>query len=136
MTTEQRPEVTQSTVRRLWDEALQTPDSWANVHVEAENLLERANAENPVVNWGLTDLHALTRTPDTSLDHVRQRHAICLAEMAEHDRDPALWMRRYFQKMLRDFTARHGPDRGHAFAAKLVRAGQLAADDLAGEALD
>ena len=44
MTTEQRPEVTQSTVRRLWDEALQTPDSWANVHVEAENLLERANA--------------------------------------------------------------------------------------------
>jgi hypothetical protein len=44
--------------------------------------------------------------------------------------DPALWMRKYFQDMVRDFAKRHGVERGRAFAAKLVRDGFLTQPDL------
>jgi hypothetical protein len=137
MTIERRREITKAMVRRLWDEAVQAPHDLASIHDRAEALLDQVNSENPVVNWGrLTDLHALTRSPEAVVEQLHQHRSAWLTELQQYELDPDLWMRHYFQNMVRDFTRMHGPDRGRMFAARLVREGQLAESDVPGEMVE
>ena len=121
-------------VRRLWDEAIEKPQRWASIHKRAEALLEQVNTENPVVNWGLTDLHAATRSSNSTADSLVQRRSSWLEEIERYDRDPNLWMRRYYQKMIEEQTRAHGSKRGQAFAEKLVPGGRPHKTDVPPEA--
>jgi hypothetical protein len=121
MTTERRPEVTQAMVRHLWDKATQPPLDLVSIRHRAEALLDLVNSANPVVNWGLTDLHALTGSPEATVEQLHQRRAAWLTELRRYEVDPDLWLHTYFQDMVRNFTKTHGLDRGRAFATKLVR---------------
>lgn len=93
-------------------------------------MLMQVNAESPVVNGGLTDLYHLTLAPKTTTNDVARGRARWLTEVERYEADPALWVRKYFQDMVRDFANRHGVERCRAFAAKLVRDGFLPQLDL------
>lgn len=125
-----RPEVTRAMVEDLWDRALTRPSDRLRISERAEHLLMQVNSENPVVNWGLTDLYYLAGSPATTTDDLASSRARWLAEVERYESGPALWTRTYLQRMARDFAATHGTERGRAFAAKLVRGGQLSQLDL------
>lgn len=128
-----RPEVTRAVVEALWDDAVATPSDRLGINVRAERLLMQVNSESPVVNWGLTELHHLTRSPQATIDELVAGRARWLADVERYEADPAVWIRSYFQRMARSFAARHGTQRGRAFAGKLVRAGHLGQLDLPAE---
>jgi hypothetical protein len=112
-------------VEDLWDRALAPPFDRLQVRERAERLLMQANSESPVVNWGLTELYHLTSRAQAKTDELAASHTRWLAEVERYEADPALWMRTYFQRLVRDFSASHGTQRGRAFAGKLVRDGHL-----------
>jgi hypothetical protein len=130
MPVERRDEVTAVLVEQLWIEAIDGSASIDDVHRRAEALLDQVNAESPVVNWGLTTLHHLTRSPGRAQGDLVRARTAWLAEVERYEADPSAWMRRYFQGMIRDFTRLHGPEKGRAFAAKLVRDGHLREPDI------
>jgi hypothetical protein len=51
-------EITFETVADLWREAIDGSLTTEAVHTRAEELLIQVNAQSPVVNWAMTDLHA------------------------------------------------------------------------------
>lgn len=128
-------EVTHAMVRSLWDQALDTPGNSADIHDRTETLLGQANSESPVVTRGLMALHSLTSAPTQSREETREHRDAWLAEVDRYDADPQGWMRRYFQAMVRDFTNRHGQERGSRFALKLVRNGLLDPREIPSEAV-
>jgi hypothetical protein len=113
--------------------AVQAKKDRTSIHKRAEALLDQVSSESPVVNWGLTELHALTRDSDVAVDRLDQRRTAWLTELRRYERDPGLWMRRHFQTVIEDFAKTHGPDESGAFASKLVRDGLLAQGDLPSE---
>jgi hypothetical protein len=124
------PEITRAMVQELWDQALDADAASSDINRRAEDMLMQVNAESPVVNWGLTDLYHLTLAPKTTTNDLARSRARWLTEVERYEADPALWMRKYFQDMVRGFAKRHGVERGRAFAAKLVRDGFLTQLDL------
>jgi len=136
MPIERRDEVTAVLVDRLWTEAIVGSASTGDVHRRVEALLNQVNAESPVVNWGLTNLHHLTRSPDRTPDDLIQARIAWRAEVERYQDDPSAWIRHYFEDMIRDFIESHGPEKGKAFAKKLVRAGYLRERDLPADVLD
>jgi hypothetical protein len=133
MSTEQGDEVTAQVVDALWLEAIGGLATREGIHERAEELLERVNAESPVVNRGMTDLHALTRLPNRPLAELIEGRSDWLAKVAEYNKDPQGWMRRYFVNMVDDFSTRKGVEAARAFAGKLVKQGVIRADDFPAE---
>jgi hypothetical protein len=127
---EERDEVTAAIVDELWLQAIDGAVARDEVHRRVEALLERVNAQNPVVNWGMTDLHALTGSSDLSPDDLIKARGSWLTKVAEHDADPEGWMRGYFVAMLSSFSARNGAEAARAFAAKLVQQELIRGDDI------
>jgi hypothetical protein len=125
-----RPEITRAMLQELWDEALESRGARSDITRRAEDMLMQANAVSPVITWGLADLYQLTRVPETTTTELARPRARWLTELERYEADPALWMREYFQDMVRDFAYRHGVERGRAFAARLVRDGFLTQLDL------
>lgn len=133
MSAEQGDEVTAQVVDALWLEAIDGSVTRERVHERVEELLSRVNAESPVANWGMTDLHAVTRSPDTPLAELIEGRIVWLTKVAEYNEDPEGWMRRYFVNIVDDFSTRKGLDAARAFAGKLVKQGVIRADDFPGE---
>ena len=128
-------EVTHAMVRSLWDQPLETPGDLVGVHDHAETLLSQANSETPLVTRGLLTLHSLTRAPAQRREEIGEHRNAWLAEVDRYEADPQGWMRRFFQAMVRDFTNRHGHDRGAQFALKLLRNGLLDPADVPRQAV-
>ena len=123
-----RHEVTRADVEQLWADALAHEDL-AEVCLRAEQLISRANSENPVVNWGLTTVHAEVRD-QRDRERLELAHQTWLDQLREFDRDPELWMTNYFTSMLNDFADRFGAARARAFGDKLIAWGQLTNEDV------
>lgn len=123
-------DVTRHDVEHLWDDAISGRLPAASIADRAEALLGRVSSENPVVNWGLTDVYHLHRFPsDSSVDLIGLRDR-WRRQLAEHDVDSDGWMRQYFRSMIAGFAVDHGVERGRAFGLKLVRGGRLTPDDV------
>jgi hypothetical protein len=133
MSDEHGDEVTAQVVDRLWVEAIEGSTAADEIHNRVEALLNRVNAESPVVNWGMTTLHALTRTPARPRDELIEAQNAWVSEVERYQADPKSWQRRYFVDMVRDFTERKGANAGRAFATKLIRDGHIGELDLPAE---
>jgi hypothetical protein len=134
--TESPGEVTRADVERLWSSAIEGLSSWDELVVSAVALIERANSESPVVNWGLLDFYYLSRTDACrAAEALIRAHARGHAQLAEFDVDPTAWMRSHFQKMLAAFAKDHSRESAVSFGRKLVAQGHLSEDDVA-KALD
>jgi hypothetical protein len=125
MSADLRDEVTARVVNELWIDAIDGSIAAEEIHDRVEMLLERVNAESPVVNSGMTTLHALTCSPIPSPDTLIEARIAWMTEVECYEANPPEWMRRYFVKMVRDHTRRHGVGKGRAFASKLVRDGHM-----------
>ena len=130
MCSERGDPVTVHVVNEMWVAALEGSTTADEVHSRVERLLERVNAESPVVNWGMTRLRGLTRSSSASTDEFTEARIAWLAEVERYEADREGWMRRYFLDMVGAHTTNHGVEKGRAFATKLVRAGNLHERDL------
>jgi hypothetical protein len=126
-------EVTVGVVDRLWLEAIDGSRSLEQIHHAVEELLTRVSPESPVVNWGMTDLHILTRPSGGRRHDLAAARTRWLVKVAEYEEDPTIWMRDYFVNMAQRHAERFGPARGRAFAALLLRSGHVTADDFPAE---
>ena len=130
--TESRTEVTRFDVERLWSAAITATETWDVLAESASELVQQANAENPVVNRGLLDFYYLSRPgADRDAELLIKTHDRWRAELAAFDTDPAAWMRSYFRKLLAEFVGKHGVDKARTFGRKLLAQGHLAESDIA-----
>jgi hypothetical protein len=129
---QEQPEVTRNDVERLWADAIAQRYPAEETSRRAQALIELANSETPIVNWGLLSLYYLwqpeVRRDSASLVQSRERWR---AQLREYDADPPGWMRRYFEQMLARHAERCGHEAGRTFGRHLVRDGYLNASEVA-----
>lgn len=129
--TQMPSETTRADVQRLWSEALADESSHPTLRERVEAQMDRADSESPVVNWGLTSLHAGLHA-QLDVDHLAEAHSIWLQALSSFDTDPSAWVTNYFVSMIKGFAEVHGTARATAFGSKLVAQGLLASQDVAG----
>ncbi len=99
--------------------------------MRAELLLDRVNAENPIVNWGLHTLHDLRASvSERNSGELIDSRARWRAQLTEFDADPDGWMREYFSIMIARHAQWRGADAARRFGTKLVRDGHLEMSDV------
>lgn len=84
-------ETTRADVEQLWSEALADAESHKLLRQRVLAQLERADAENPVVSWGLNRLDGGLYL-GFDIGQLAEAHAIWLEELRAFDADPAAWM--------------------------------------------
>ena len=95
----------------------------------ARLLLETANATH-VANWGLSSLYALTFRGTGSAGDIAGAHDRWQRQVRDYEADPAAWDRSYYQRMIIDFSVRHGTDRARHLGGRLVAPGELTDEDV------
>jgi hypothetical protein len=117
-----------------WAQAQIDADAW-DEELVLQGLLYLQTVDLVKADGGpvhVRDADAAFLVPDAEIAPAMEEW---LAELARFDDDPELWMRRYFQRGVREYAAQFGRAAGQSFGDKLVAHGDLTPDAVT-EALD
>ncbi len=126
------PPATRADIERRWLDLADGRTTAGEVRDWALRHLEYGDDVEELVIQGLLALVSSdpTRDPDSArsarlAELARWRH-----ELERYDADPVMYERERMQRMLIEFSTRHGAAKTERFARKLIRSGLLTASDV------